>query len=122
MVKTIDQDSVNEKSEENMEDVSKPLVSYEISIYLYQGRSQGWAKGHVTPTSISKPNKVQKFQFQTPGMLLFTDVQKLYRPEILQFLPCMQQFLDNLWWLFIFSSYIEEIDRFTLDLLKRFDT
>ena len=41
MVKTIDQDSVNEKSEENMEDVSKPLVSYEISIYLYQGRSQG---------------------------------------------------------------------------------
>ena len=41
MVKTIDQDSVNEKSEENMEDVSKPLVSYEISIYIYQGRSQG---------------------------------------------------------------------------------
>ena len=41
MVKTIDQDSVNEKSEENMEDVSKPLVSYEISIYLYQGHSQG---------------------------------------------------------------------------------
>ena len=41
MVKAIDQDSVDEKSEENMEDVSKLLVSYEISIYLYQGRSQG---------------------------------------------------------------------------------
>ena len=29
------------------------------------------------------------------------------------------QFLDNLWRLFIFSNYIEEINHFTLDLLKR---
>ena len=33
-----------------------------------------------TPTSISEPNKVQQFQFQTPGILLFTGVQKLYGP------------------------------------------
>ena len=35
-----------------------------------------------------------------------------------QFLPFMLQFLDNLWRLFIFSSYIGEIDHFTLDLTK----
>ena len=68
------------------------------------------------PTSISEPNKVRKFQFETSGISLFTDVQKLYGPEILRFLPCMIQFLNNLWWLFIFSNYIGEIDQFTLDL------
>ena len=36
-------------------------------------------------------------------------------------LPCMLQFLDNLWQLFIFSNYLREIDHFTLDLSKRFD-
>ena len=55
-------------------------------------------------TSISKPNKVQKFQFQTSGILLFTDVQKLYGPEISEFLPYMLQFWGNLWWLFTFSN------------------
>ena len=76
----------------------------------------------TSPTSISEPNKVQKCQFQTSGMLLFTDVQKVYGPEILQFLPRMPEFLDNLWRVFTFSNYIEEIDHFTLDLLKRSDT
>ena len=32
----------------------------------------------------------------------------------------MLQFLNNLWWTFIFSNYIE-IDHFKLDLLKRSD-
>ena len=68
------------------------------------------------PTSISEPNKVRKFQFETSGILIFTDVQKLYGPEIPQFLPCTVQFLDNLWQLSIFSNYIGEIDQFTLDL------
>ena len=68
------------------------------------------------PTSISEPNKVRKFQFETSGILIFTDVQTLYGPEISQFLPCMVQFLDNLWRLSIFSNYIGEIDQFTLDL------
>ena len=31
---------------------------------------------------MSEPNKVQKFQFQTSGILLFTNVQKLYGPEM----------------------------------------
>ena len=74
------------------------------------------------PTSVSEPNKVQKFQFQTSGILLFTDVQKLYGPDILQFLPCMLQLLDNLWRLFIFSNYRGKIDHFTLNVLNRFDT
>ena len=43
-----------------------------------------------------RTNKVQAFQFQTSGILLFTNVQKLHGPEISQFLPCMLQFLDNL--------------------------
>ena len=43
-----------------------------------------------------KPNQDQKFQFQPSGILLFTDVQKLYGPEISQLLPCMLQYLDNL--------------------------
>ena len=66
--------------------------------------------------------KVQKFQFETSGILLFTDVQKLYVPEISQFLPCKLQFLDNLWRLSIFSNYKVEEDHFTFDLLRRFDT
>ena len=82
----------------------------------------GYGGGMTSPTSISEPNKVQKCQFQTSGMLLFTDVQKVYGPEILQFLPRMLEFLDNLWRVFTFSNYIEEIDHFTLDLLKRSDT
>ena len=50
------------------------------------------------------------------------DVQKLCGPRISQFLPCMPQFLDNLWRLFICSNYIGEEDHFTLEPLKRFDT
>ena len=46
---------------------------------------------------MSKLRKLQKCQFQTSAILLFTDVPKLYRPEISQVLPCMLQFLDNLW-------------------------
>ena len=75
-----------------------------------QGRSHwGGDQGGACPpypptpfTSISKPNKVQQFLFQTSEMLLFTGVQKLYGPEIPRFLTCMLQFLVNLHRLFIF--------------------
>ena len=50
------------------------------------------------------------------GILLFKGVQKLRGPEVSRFLPCLQQFLDKLRWLFIFSNCIREIDHFTLDL------
>ena len=43
-------------------------------------------------------------------------VQKLYRPEIARFLPCMVLFLDNLLRLSIFSNYLREIDHFKLNL------
>ena len=43
-------------------------------------------------------------------------VQKLCRPEIARFLPCMVLFLDNLRRLSIFSNYIREIDYFKLNL------
>ena len=51
-----------------------------------------------------------------------TGSQKLYGPEISQFLPCILQVLDNLRQLFIFSNCIGEMEHFTLDLLKRFGT
>ena len=76
----------------------------------------------TSPTSISKLNKVQQFQFQTSGILLFMGVQKSYRPEMSRFFQCMLHFLDNLRWIFIFSNYMREIHRFTLDLLYRSDT
>ena len=76
---------------------------------------------HSPPTSIPEPNNVQKLYFHTSEILLFTDVQKLFGPEISQFLPCMLQCWDNLCRLFIFSNYIREIDHFTLDLLERSD-
>ena len=47
----------------------------------------------------------------------FAGIQKLYELKI-SYLPGMLQFLDNLRQLFIFFNYIEEIDTFTLDLLK----
>ena len=50
-----------------------------------QGRNHWVGGGHGPPTSISQSNKVQQFQFQTSGILLFMGVQKLYIPEISQF-------------------------------------
>ena len=82
----------------------------------------GWQGAMPRPTSISEPNKVQQFQFQTSGILLFTGFQKLYKPEISRFLPFMLQFLDYLRRLLIFSNYTGEKDHFTLDLLKTSDT
>ena len=69
-------------------------------------------------------------QFQTSGILLFTDVWmwKLYGPEVSHFLPCMLLFLDNLWHLFIFQLHrgnrslhvglCEKVQYLTLDLFK----
>ena len=51
-----------------------------------------------------------------------SEIFKLYRPEISQFLPCLIKILDKLRQLFILSNYIGEIDHFTLGLLKRSDT
>ena len=54
--------------------------------------------------------------------LLFTGVQKLYRPEISRFSPCRLQFLDNIQQLLTFFIYRAEIDYFSLDFLKRSET
>ena len=50
------------------------------------------------------------FQFQASGILLFTGVQKIYRPEISRFFTCMLHFLNNLRRFFIFSNCIREKD------------
>ena len=57
---------------------------------------------------------------QTPEILLFMGVQKIYGPEISRFLLYMLQFLDHS--LTFFSNYKREVDHFMLDLLKRSDT
>ena len=55
-------------------------------LILTRGIATVGARGPWSPpTSISEPNKVQKFDSQTSGTLLFTDVQKLYGPEISRF-------------------------------------
>ena len=46
--------------------------------FVIQGRGHWRA---MAPTSTSKPKKVQQFQFQTPEILLFMGVQKLYGPR-----------------------------------------
>ena len=43
---------------------------------------------------------------------------RMYIPGISQFLPCMLQFLDNIWRLFIFLT-TREIGHFTLDHQRR---
>ena len=78
-------------------------------------RGELWASPLQFP--ISKPEKVQQFQFQTSEILLFTVVQKLYGLEVSRFVPCMLQVLDSFRQLFIFSNYIGKIDHFTLGLL-----
>ena len=62
----------------------------------------------LKPTSISKPNKVQQFQFQTSGILLFMGVKKLCGPEISRLLHCRLKCLD--------TNYKRETDHFTLDV------
>ena len=49
---------------------------------LNKGVATEMARGAMPLTSISETNKVQQFQFQTSGILLFMGVQKLYRPKI----------------------------------------
>ena len=64
---------------------------------MWKAGGRGSGAGDPWPsTLISEPNKVQQSQFQTPGILLFTGVQKLYEPEISKLFSCMLQVLDNL--------------------------
>ena len=66
-----------------------------------EGGGGGGAGVPCPPTSIFELNMFLKFQFRTSGILLFTDVQKLYGLEILQFLLCIcGQFMDYLWTIF----------------------
>ena len=68
------------------------------------GRAGGLGGPWSLLTLIYGPNKVQKSQFQTSGILLFKDIQRLYGPEILQVLPSMLQLLDNLLRFLIFLT------------------
>ena len=88
--------------------LEKGLGIVSLPNFVYdQGRSHWRAREAMPPlpfTSISEPKKFQQFQFQTSGILIYVDFQKLHGPEISPFLPCILQFLDNLRRLFIFSN------------------
>ena len=59
---------------------------------MHQGRSHWGEHGdHTSTLQFLKQEKVQQFQFQTSKILLLTGAQKLYGPEIPQFLTCMPQ-------------------------------
>ena len=42
-----------------------------VNVYILKTVATGKAGGHDPPISIFKPNKVQQFQFQTSGILLY---------------------------------------------------
>ena len=95
------------------------LLSFIIWHVHVQGRNHWVGGDHGPPTSISQSNKVQQFQFQTSGILLFMGVKKLYGPENSGLLQCMLKFLDNLRF---FNYKGEIIDHFMLDVLRRSGT
>ena len=106
---------------------SKSSEEFSISSSMQERIHWGF-RGAMPRSSVSKPNKVHKFQFQASGILLFTNVQKLHGPKISQYLLCMPH-LNNLWGLLIFANYIgkslhvgpsEKVQYLTVDLLKRF--
>ena len=106
----------------------KPLTRLQVGFsYFKEYKFRHNFKDACPPTSISKPKKVQQFQFQTSGILLFRVVQKFDGPGIWWTwnLTIFTAYATNFWQLrqlFIFCNYIGEIDHFTLDLLERSDT
>ena len=52
----------------------------------------------------SNKTMVKKLSVSNLKVLLFTHVQKLYGPEISQYLPCLLQILNQLRQLFIFLT------------------
>ena len=106
-------------------------IFYLIELYILEcrgvatGEGRGGGGGGHAPLPLQIPNQTMSNSFRSvPSIrnIAFNKCSEIMRPEISQFLPFMLQFLDNLWRLFIFSNYIWEIDHFTLDLLRRFDT
>ena len=54
------------------------------------------------PTLTSEPNKVQKFQFQTSGILLFTGAQELCRSVLSSLLPFTIFSISTIYGVFLF--------------------
>ena len=105
-------------------EIKKLFLRFPLKIHAFlketQGRSHcGGQDGHVPrppppPTSISKPNKVHLFQFQTSGILLLTKIIRTRNFTIFTvYANIYRVFLNYLW--------LGEIYHFTLDLLKSSD-
>ena len=98
---------------------NKNSINY-IKLFLRTKEIKRSNKEIKSTTAVTKLS-LKNYKFQMSGLLLFTGVQKLYRPEISRFLPCVLPVLPNLRELLIFSNYIGETDHFMLDILKRSD-
>ena len=75
-------------------------------------------QGVIPPTSIAEGPVVS---VSKTWDIAFYGCPEIRLTRNLTILPCILQFLNNLWRPFIFSKYIE-IDHFKLNLLKRYDT
>ena len=69
---------------------------------FYRGVATGEGSGPYSSLLIFETKKVQKFEFQTSKILLFTGAQKLYGSEISR---CVLLFLDNIQPLLIFYPH-----------------
>ena len=78
----------------------------------------GGIGGLCPPTSISKPNNVQQFKFQTSGILLLYGCSEILRTRNFTTFTVYATIFGQL--THVFSNYKEEPDHFTLDLLKMF--
>ena len=109
------------------------IITFNQKAWLkLQGRCHcmgGWSAGAPWPIHFNfQIKQVPTVSVSNTGVLLYRGVIRtrnyttLYGPEMSQFLPYILQFLDNLWWLYIFFKYIGETDYFRLDLRKRSNT
>ena len=91
------------------------------------GGEDGGGQGGHPSNWISEPNRVQQFQFQTSGMLLFMGVQTLYGPEILSMLQFLGNFRTSFHFFYLHKGSTSlhvassgKVQYLTLDLLKSF--
>lgn len=86
--------------------------------FLNEYATGGGQGGHDPPHFNFRIKQGPKASFSNIRNIAFSGCSETYGPKISKFLPCLLQFLDTLWGVFIFSNYVWEINHLMLDLLK----